>query len=258
MTVSGVNRLRQYDSFRRLDDVVLAEIGSRLQLQHHPAGTTVFAQNDEQHDVFVVLAGHLRLTTYTLAGREVVFHDLHPGDLVGELSAIDGAPRGVNMIAISDAELGRLAAADFNNLLRRHPEFAMAILARLTRIIRSLNRRVHLLTAPVPTRVCAELFRLAAFSRLSDNTARLVPAPKHDDIANRINTHREAVSRTLGELQRRQIIRRGRGELVVLDMTALDRLAEGGTLPPVGTAGSHTVVASDKASRHRGGGPPGT
>ena len=242
MTVIGLDRLRQHDFFRRLDDPVLDAIARGLQLQHYPAGATVFAQNDEQSDVFIVLAGHLRLTTYSLAGREVVFHDLHPGDLVGELSAIDGAPRGVNMMAVSDAELARLGAADFNRLLRHHPDFAMAILARLTRLIRSLNRRFHLLTAPVPTRVCAELFRLAGFGLISVNTARIVPAPKHLDIANRINTHREAVSRMMSDLQRHKIIRRDQGELVVLDMAALGRLAEGGSLQQADLRGGLPII----------------
>jgi CRP/FNR family transcriptional regulator, cyclic AMP receptor protein len=242
MTVIGLERLRQHDFFRRLDDLVLADIVRCLQQHHYPAGATVFAQNDEQDDVFVVLTGHLRLTTYSLAGREVVFHDLHPGDLVGELSAIDGAPRGANMTVVTDAELARLGAADFTKLLRKHPDFAVAILARLTRLIRSLNRRFHLLTAPVPTRVCAELFRLAGFGRISDNTARIVPAPKHLDIANRINTHREAVSRMLSDLQRHKIIRRDQGELIVLDMAALGRLAEGGSLQPLGPRGGQPAA----------------
>jgi CRP/FNR family cyclic AMP-dependent transcriptional regulator len=250
MTVIPLDRLKRHGFFSRFDDLVIADIARGLQLQHYPEGATVFAQHDEQHDVFVVLSGHLRLTTYSLAGREVVFHDLHPGDLVGELSAIDGAPRGANMVVVSGADLARLGAADFQTLLRRHPDFALAILGRLTRIVRSLNRRLHLLTAPVPTRVCAELFRLAGFHRISASTARIVPAPKHVDIANRINTHREAVSRMMSELQREKIIRRDQGELVVLDMAALGKLAEGGSLRPAGLP-----VVAGKARHPRLAGP---
>jgi CRP-like cAMP-binding protein len=248
MTVIGPDRLRRHEFFRRFDEHLITDIVRCLQHYHCPAGTVVFAQNDDQHDVFIVLSGRLRLTTYSLAGREVVFHDLHPGDLVGELSAIDGAPRGTNMLVVSDAELARMSRVDFNRLLRKHPDFAMAILGRLTRIIRSLNRRFHLLTAPVPTRICAELYRLAGFNRISDNTARIVPAPKHLDIANRINTHREAVSRTMSDLQRSKVIRRDHGELVVLDMATLGRLAEGGGLPDTG----HLLAGRPKRPRSGG------
>ncbi len=231
MTAISLETLRQHPLFGRFDEAVLMEIQRNLQLQRYPAGATVFAQNDEEHIVYIVLAGHVRLTSYSHSGREVVLHDLFPGDLVGELSAIDGAPRGADMTVVAKAELARLSAADFNRLLRQHPDFAMAILGRLTRVIRSLNRRLQLLAAPVPTRVCAELFRLAEVNRLGADTARIVPAPKHVDIANRINTHREAVSRTMSELQRHRIIRRGQGELLVLDLAALHRLADGGALP---------------------------
>jgi CRP-like cAMP-binding protein len=233
-------RVIELDQFRRLSfcaslsDRTLGRVVERLTLRRHAAGNTVFAQHDDQHDVYFVLAGHLRLTAYSMAGREVVFHDLHPGDLVGELSAIDGRPRSTNLMAVSDAELARLEVADFTRLLREEPDFAMAILQQLTLLVRKLNSRINLLTATVPTRICAELLRLASFNMIADNTARLVPAPRHLDIANRINTHREAVSRTISDLQRQHVVRRGQGELVILDVAALRRFADGAVLPTNG------------------------
>ncbi len=233
MSVIGLDRLRQLSFCAALSDRTLSRVAERLTFRRHAAGSTVFAQHDDQHDVFFVLAGHLRLTAYSMAGREVVYHDLHTGDLVGELSAIDGRPRSTNLTAMSDAELARLEAADFIRLLQEEPDFAMAILRQLTLLVRKLNARIHLLTAAVPTRICAELLRLANFSQIGDNTARLVPPPRHLDIANRVNTHREAVSRTLGDLQRQKVIRRGQGELVVRDLAALKRFAEGAPLSSV-------------------------
>jgi CRP-like cAMP-binding protein len=231
MHVIELDQLRQLSFCAPLSDRTLARVAERLTWRRHAAGSTVFAQHDDQHDVYLVLAGHLRLTAYSMAGREVVFHDLYRGDLVGELSAIDGRPRGTNLTAVSDAELARLEVADFDRLLHEAPDFAMAIIRQLTRLVRKLNGRVHLLTATVPTRICAELFRLASFNLIAANTARLAPAPRHLDIANRINTHREAVSRTIGDLQRLHVVRRGQGELVVLDVAALQRFAEGAVLP---------------------------
>jgi len=232
--VIELDQLRQLSFCAPLSDQTLARLAERLTLRRHVAGSTVFAQHDDQHDVFLVLAGHLRLTAYSMAGREVVFHDLYRGDLVGELSAIDGRPRSTNLTAVRDAELARLEVADFTRLLGEAPDFAMAIMQQLTLLVRKLNGRINLLTATVPTRICAELLRLAGFSLIADNTARLVPAPRHLDIANRVNTHREAVSRTIGDLQRQHVVRRGHGELVVLDVAALGRFAEGEPLPTNG------------------------
>lgn len=230
MTTIGPARLRQLRQYAHLGQPLLDRLAAVMHQQHCPAGATVFAQNDESRDVYVVLRGHLRITAFSRAGREVVFHDLLPGDMVGELSAIDGTPRGTNLVAVTDAELGRIDPGDFNKLRREEPAFADFMLARLTRLVRSLNRRIQLLADPVATRVCSELLRLAERQRISENAARLVPAPKHLDLANRLNTHREAVSRTLGLLQRHGIIRRGRGELLIENLAALLAHAQGAPL----------------------------
>lgn len=227
MATIGTERLRQLSSLAGLDDALLHRLAGVLHHQHCPAGATVFAQHDDGGEVYVVLRGHLRITAWSQAGREIVFHDLHPGDMVGELSAIDGAPRGATLVVVSDAELGCIEAGPFNRLLQEEPAFALFVIRRLTRLVRSLNHRIHLLAAPVPSRVSAELLRLAERRRSDENSVRLAPAPKHVDIANRVNTHREAVSRTLADLERLAIIRRSRTELFVRDLAALRAHAEG-------------------------------
>lgn len=209
------------------DEALLGQIARMLHRQSYPPGANVFSQNDEQRDVHVVLSGHLRLTTFSLSGREVVFLDLFAGDIVGEIAAIDGLPRAANLVTVSAVELATMDSAAFNRLSREHSTFALALIKHLTVLVRALTARIYQLTAPVPTRICAELLRLAEGRRLDANTARITPAPKHADLANRVNTHREAVSRTMGTLQRQRILRRSQGEVVVLDLAALRAYAEG-------------------------------
>ena len=260
MTTIGPARLQRLRQFASLGQPMLERLATVMHQQHCPAGATVFAQNDESREVYVVLRGHLRITAFSRAGREVVFHDLLPGDMVGELSAIDGAPRGGNLVAVTDAELARIDPGDFSKLRRDMPAFTDFMLARLTRLVRSLNRRIQLLADPVATRVCVELLRLAERRRIGENAARLAPAPKHLDLANRLNTHREAVSRTLGDLQRHAIVRRGRGELLVENLAALRAHAEGaplatgrGAAKPA-TTESRTAKARPAADREAGDG----
>jgi len=246
MAAIPIDLLRQFPFMAAFDDALLARIGRQLHRQHCQAGASVFAQNDESRDVYWVVSGHLRLTTYSLAGREVVFHDLFKGDIVGELSAIDGRPRAANLVAIAESELLCMEAAVFNRLTREHTVFAMAVIDRLTGLARKLNSRIYQLTAPVPMRICTEILRLALSRHSSGNSVRIAPAPKHLDIANRVNTHREAVSRTLSDLQRHQVLRRGRGELLVLDLQALRACAEGATLR-LAAAGAAAGQAGQRA-----------
>lgn len=232
MATIDPERLQTLEGLRKLGRPVTTRLARVTHHQLRQPGTTVFAQHDENCDVYIVLRGHLRIVSYAASGREVVLHDLHPGDFVGELSAIDGAPRGASLVTVTEAELGRIEVGAFNRLLDEEPAFARLVLGRLTRLVRSLNRRIGLLAAPVATRISAELVRLAERHRTGENSARLHPPPKHADLANRINTHREAVSRTLADLQRRKVISHSRSELLIHDLEALRAHAAGLSLPP--------------------------
>jgi hypothetical protein len=84
-----------------------------------------------------------------------------------------------------------------------------ATLRRLTRIIRSHQQRVvEFSTLPVRSRIHTELLRLARLSPPGpDRTSAVVsPAPTHAEIASRISTHREAVTRELNELARAKLV----------------------------------------------------
>src|SRR5262249_6357411 len=94
---------------------------------------------------------------------------------------------------------------------------------------RAMSRRgVEFSTLPVRHRVHAELLRLArtdAADRPHHN-ATIAPAPTHAEIASRISTHREAVSRELAELTRSGLVERRGGDLVLRDIGALARMVE--------------------------------
>ncbi len=93
---------------------------------------------------------------------------------------------------------------------------------RLTSLVRLLCERIYeLSTAGVSTRIQAELLRLVADTDLRGNSAVIAPLPTHADIASRVSTHREAVTRELGELTRAGLIERSHGTLVVRDIARL-------------------------------------
>jgi CRP/FNR family cyclic AMP-dependent transcriptional regulator len=89
--------------------------------------------------------------------------------------------------------------------------------------IRMLDRRVYeFSTLAVNNRIRAELLRIANLSPRKGKCAQIVPAPTHVEIASRVSTHREAVTRELTRLTRLGILERQGHVLVVKDV---DRLA---------------------------------
>ena len=69
-----------------------AVLERKFVIRKHEAGEIVISHLDENQEVFFVLEGRLRATLYSLNGHEIDYRDIGPGDVVGELAAIDGAP----------------------------------------------------------------------------------------------------------------------------------------------------------------------
>ena len=75
--------------------------------------------------------------------------------------------------------------------------------------IRALTTRVYeFSTLAVKNRIQAELLRLARLASGDGKRARVAPAPTHSEIASRVATHREAVTRELNRLARLGLIER--------------------------------------------------
>ena len=120
------------------------------------------------------------------------------------------------------------------------------MLDRLTKTIRALTTRVYeFSTLAVNNRIQAELLGLANLGPKEGKNARIVPAPTHVEIASRVSTHREAVTRELNRLSRIGIIERRGGTLLVKDT---DRLSEMVQCPPPGQA-KQEPLGRNRASR---------
>ena len=99
---------------------------------------------------------------------------------------------------------------------------------RLVTSVRSLTERLfELIALNVQTRIHCELLRLAQGGEQRGGIIEIRNPPTHAELANRIGTHREAVTRELTALSGMKIIRHGRRSLQILDLARLERAANG-------------------------------
>jgi len=216
------NRLERSAIFAGLPQEALERIRRRCRWRRYEPGEPIVDYLDPSDDVFFVTAGEARVTIYSLAGKAVSFRDLGPGDVFGEYPAIDGGPRSASVEARTSCLVASMTATTFKELLQSEPAIALALLTQLVTTIRSLTTRVYeFSTLAVNNRIQAEVLRLAHLVPREGKSARIVPAPTHVEIANRISTHREAVTRELNRLSRVGIIERRGGELLVRDIDLL-------------------------------------
>jgi CRP-like cAMP-binding protein len=217
--------LRRIEIFRGLSDDALTHLAQSCKWRQFAAGERILDYHDETTDVLFLLAGKARAIIYSAEGKAVVFADLVPGTMFGEIAAIDRKPRSASVEALDICTVASLSAAAFEALLVREPSAAVATLKHVTAEVRRLSERVfEFSTLMVRNRLHAELIRLATETGDSGDEVVLSPAPSLSDIAGRISTHREAVSRELSRLVTGGLLRRERGNLIVVSVTKLAKL----------------------------------
>jgi CRP-like cAMP-binding protein len=212
-------------AFAHLSSAARAGIAGLFHGRRYSPGDYVIRQHEAGQGVFFVISGSVRVTFFASTGREVSFRDLDAGEMFGELSALDGEPRSAEVIARSETFVAWLSVAHFRKLLREVPDFSDYVVRRLVRLVRLLSERViEFTTLDVAHRIRAEILRLAYAAGVDGNRSLLMPPPRHIDIANRVSTHREAVTRELNALKKMRVLGKAQGAMVVADVGTLERL----------------------------------
>lgn len=193
--------------------------------QHVAAEQPLLLRAQDRGEVLLLVSGQVRVTTYAANGRQVTFRDLDAGAVIGDLAALDGRPRSADVITLADSVVAVLERADFLALLRESPELSLRLMQRLALMVRELTERViDLSTLGVQNRLHAELLRMARSAGVQGNRARIEPAPRHLDLAARVSTNREQVTRELNVLARAGLVGKEDGALVVHDVARLERM----------------------------------
>jgi CRP/FNR family cyclic AMP-dependent transcriptional regulator len=217
--------LKQVPILAGLPETTLERVARTCRWQDFEQGEQVLRYQDPSTEVCFLAAGKVRVAVYSMEGKAVLFTDLRPGAMFGEIAAIDGSRRSAGVEAIESCTVASLAAGQFEDLLLREPKVAVATLRHVTAEVRRLSERVvEFSTLIVQNRIQAELLRLAAESGQHQGQALLSPAPSLSEIADRISTHREAVSRELSRLASIGLLRREGANLRIVDVARLVKL----------------------------------
>lgn len=220
--------MEQSSFLNQLSPTALAELENLMVQKTYDRDEIVIAQEEESCDVFFVVSGTARATVYSEDGKVVAYRDMLEGDIFGELSAIDEKPRSACVIALGKLRVGRLDAAKFNSLVENSPSFTWALLRHLASQSRHMTERIfEYSTMLVRERLIAELIRLAEPVGEGSDQAVLRPNPTHFDLAIRISTHREAVSREMSKLAKQELVSKETGCLVLNDVKRLRAYALG-------------------------------
>jgi CRP-like cAMP-binding protein len=147
--------------FRGLPPEEVAELLRRSRIRRTHDGETLFGEGDPPGPVFVVRTGSIKLTLISEGGQETVLALAYPGDVVGEMSALDDRPRSANAVVSEAGEVGVLAREDFLGYLRQSAPACFRLLRLLVARLRATDQHVaDLVFADLQARVARMLLRL--------------------------------------------------------------------------------------------------
>ena len=206
----------------------LADIAERVELE---AGAALFRQGERADALYLLLSGGVRVFKELDDGRTATLRHVRPGETFGE-SVIAARTYPANTTTTEPSVLLRLPTARFRQELAADPDLALAIIGRMAQLLMLLNSRVEELLLPVPARLARYLVDLCR-EQLGPGIGDEIPAPcvcrlptSKRELASRLGTVPETLSRTLGRFKRAGVLRLGEGgeAIEILDFAALLRL----------------------------------
>ena len=172
-------------------------------LRRYPKGHRLIEEGEQSDTLFIILKGRVRVFGSGGSGRdrdrEITYGTYGVGEYVGELS-LDGSPRSASVQAIDPHECAVVTRQTLLRHIADHPEFALDLLAKVIRRARAAALSTKQLALnDVYGRLVLLLNELAVPQ--ADGTRRITEPLTHQEMANRLGSSREMVSRLVKDLE---------------------------------------------------------
>ena len=199
----------------------LATLGSP---HNFAAGHTLFYEGDPCTGLWVIGSGTVKITKMSASGREIMLTVESAPSSVAEVPLFDGGGYPANVTAISDTLAFLLHKADFRRFCEQHPTVPLKVLAVVGRRLRTLVQLVETVTFGSVRQRLARVLLQAAEGRQADVPVEI--AITHEELAARLGTVREVVSRNLARFQTEGMVKVVKRQIMILDLAALQAEAD--------------------------------
>jgi CRP/FNR family transcriptional regulator len=209
--------LRALPYFASLDEDTLASIVTLAARRAYSPDEVIFLEGEPCAGLFIVQTGHVKIYTASPEGREQILTLIGPRDSFNDVAVFDGGPNPASAQAMEAVELLVIERSSMLNLFDRYPKLAQAVVAILAARARMLISMIEDLSL---RSVAGRLAKLLLNQALQGSEA--VPLTRQQ-MAARLGTIREMVSRALREMEDEGLVRREGREIIITDRAALER-----------------------------------
>lgn len=222
-----VEILRKCPLFAGLRRTDMERIAGIVAIKKFAAGAPIFFQDDPAAGFYLISTGRVKVYRLGTDGREQVLHIFGSGELVGEVPVFHGGRYPACACAIEKTECGYVPGDKFFAVGRKHPELLVELLAILSMRLRQF---VTLIDDLALKEVSARVAKYILDKCAREGSVKVTLTGTKAMLASRLGTIAETLSRTLGKMQSRKIVRVSGPVIEVLDRQALIVISAGGKL----------------------------
>ncbi len=188
----------------------------------------LFNQGDPGGSLIILLSGRVKVSVVAPNGKDCILSFMGPGEIIGEMTLLDGGPRTASVEALEATRGLEVARRNFLPLLERNPKTAIRIIDLMCKRLRATSQMVE------DSAVLGAAPRLArALLRLADQHGKTIDDHVHIDLplsqsalGARAGLLRESVNRQLRVWEEEQIIARAEGHIVLMQPDVLQGVAD--------------------------------
>ena len=129
--------------FQAVPRVDLIDMAGRMKPRSYRRGEVIFRRDDPAGALHVIQSGNVKISLDNDEGKETVLALLGPGVCIGEIAALDGGPRSATVTAVEATETLALLRADLLDVMRTHPDVALALIETLASRLRRTDTRLE-------------------------------------------------------------------------------------------------------------------
>lgn len=198
--LNTIEILKANDLFNELDDVELQAIATLTKTRKVAKNTFVINEGDNDSSMYIIKQGTVNVVVASEDGKEMILTTLKPGDQFGELSLLDAKPRSTNIVSNEKCEFLVVHKEPFYKLLKENSKIAINVINYLCTKVRFITFVAQgLALMDVYGRLVKLLSDLAETNEQGEQKIS-IPLT-HKDIALRVGSSREMISRIFKELE---------------------------------------------------------
>jgi CRP/FNR family transcriptional regulator, cyclic AMP receptor protein len=204
--------------FKALQPQDLDTILARAVVKRVLRGEAIRRRGDPGTGMAIIVNGKIRISLVSEDGREVTLGMLGPGDIIGEMTLIDGGEVSADATAQEDCVLLTLERGQFLRLLRSNTDLCLHLMAVLCQRLRRSNAALEdMALLDLPSRLGRLLLRLCDdYGVAAARGTRIEIRMSQKDLSSLAGASREKVNKQLRQWELDGVLGKDAGRLVVL------------------------------------------